>query len=143
MKSYSLAKAKEDGIETKFCVDSGMLSLNIGKLKFESRHDRDMVYNAIARLEEQSGFNAIPFCGWFRQFPKETPTSLVEYFVMYWNFSVMPARIEVIVAYYDSNKNAWCYPHSFGTKVEGTVIAWADKIGGYNERMKEENSKQI
>lgn len=39
---------------------------------------------------------------------------------------------EIIEAYYDPNKNAWCYPHSFGTSVEGEVIAWAEKIRGYN-----------
>ena len=38
---------------------------------------------------------------------------------------------EVIEAYYDPRKNGWCYPHSFGTAVEGEVIAWAEKIGGY------------
>ena len=39
---------------------------------------------------------------------------------------------EIIEAYYDPNKNDWCYPHSFGTSVEGEVIAWAEKIRGYN-----------
>jgi len=132
MKSYSLVEAKEEGVETRFCVGFGILSLNIGKLKFESSHDRDMVYNTIARMEEKLGFHAIPFSGWFRQFPKETPTPLVDYFVMYWNLSVVPARIDVTIAYYDSNKNVWCYPHSFGTKVEGTVMAWAEKCRGYD-----------
>ena len=39
---------------------------------------------------------------------------------------------EVVEAYYDPNKNAWCYPHSFGTAVEGEVIAWAEKFEGYS-----------
>ena len=38
---------------------------------------------------------------------------------------------EVIEAYYDPRKNCWCYPHSFGTSVEGEVVAWAEKIRGF------------
>ena len=39
---------------------------------------------------------------------------------------------EVIEAYYDPRKGTWCYPHSFGTAVEGEVIAWAEKFEGYS-----------
>ena len=39
---------------------------------------------------------------------------------------------EVIEACYDPRKDCWCYPHSFGTSVEGKVIAWAEKMRGYN-----------
>jgi hypothetical protein len=38
---------------------------------------------------------------------------------------------EIIEAYYDPCKDGWCYPHSFGTSVDGEVIAWAEKIAGY------------
>jgi len=39
---------------------------------------------------------------------------------------------EVVEAYYVLSTDDWRYPHSFGTKVEGTVVVWAEKSEGYN-----------
>ena len=63
----------------------------------------------------------------WHKFPNHKPTAYKPVFATLNN-----KDREVIEAYYDPNKNAWCYPHSFGTSVEGTVIAWAEKMGGYN-----------
>lgn len=63
----------------------------------------------------------------WHKFPDHKPTAYKPVFATLNN-----ADREVIEAYYDPQKDTCCYPHSFGTAVEGEVIAWAEKIGGYN-----------
>jgi len=63
----------------------------------------------------------------WNKFPDHKPTAYKQVFATLNN-----KEREVIEAYYDPRKNCWCYPHSFGTSVEGEVIAWTEKIGGYS-----------
>ena len=62
----------------------------------------------------------------WQKFPDNKPIAFKNYFV------TLDVSREVVEAYYSEILNHWCYPHSFGTKVEGTVIAWADKPKGYS-----------
>jgi len=63
----------------------------------------------------------------WQKFPDNKPIAFKNYLV-----TIDNAEREIIEAYFSDVLNHWCYPHSFGTAVEGTVIAWAEKIRGYN-----------
>ena len=62
----------------------------------------------------------------WNKFPDNKPIAFKNYFV------TLDISREVVEAYYVLSTGDWRYPHSFGTKVEGTVIAWAEKCRGYD-----------
>ena len=61
------------------------------------------------------------------KFPDHKPTAYKPVFATLNN-----KEREAIEAYYDPRRDDWCYSHSFGTSVDGEVIAWAEKIAGYS-----------
>ena len=71
-------------------------------------------------------FDVVPVINW-NKFPDHKPTAYKPVFETLNN-----KDREVVEAYYVPSTDRWVYPHSFGTSVEGTVIAWAEKFRGYD-----------
>lgn len=63
----------------------------------------------------------------WQKFPDNKPIAFKNCFV-----TINNAEREIVEAYFSLYFERWCYPHSFGTAVEGKVIAWAEKCNGYS-----------